>query len=180
MFDVILTTPELFSISRETCEENNIGIELSNQLLETNNFIILKIDAYYNSKRMPDPPPAIDCLIIVKCIKNECYDFYLIELKNLKKIKHLDRKNVEGKFNSTLNFIEKEFVEVFGSYCLNRAYFYLVSDVLQLRKCGLTEEQYRKKVKGTKLDYLQNTIFQFRGKIVYISPELPNPMVKGC
>jgi hypothetical protein len=177
MFDAILTTPELFSIRRETCEENNIGIELSDKLLETNNFIILKIDAYYNSKRMHNPPRAIDCFIMVKCIKNECYDFYLIELKNVKKF---DCKEIEDKFRTAVDFIEKEFAKIFNNYCLNRAYFYFVSDVLRLKKYGFTEEQYRKKIKGTKLDYLQNTIFQFRGKIVYISPELPEPMVKEC
>lgn len=177
MFDAILTTPELFNIHRETCEENNIGIELSNQLLETHNFIILKIDAYYHSKRMHNPPPAIDCLIIVKCTTTECYDFYLIELKNVKKF---DLSEIKSKFRTALDFIEKEFTKIFNNYCLNRAYFYFISDVLRLKKCGLTEKEYRKKIKGTKLDLLQNTIFQFRGRIVFISPELPNPMVREC
>ncbi|NJO18482.1 MAG: hypothetical protein HC877_22945 [Thioploca sp.] len=64
---------------------------------------------------------------------------------------------------------------------MNRAYFYFVSDVLRLRMFGF-EEEYRKKVKGSKLDFLQNIIFQFRDKIVSISPELPNPnpMVEEC
>lgn len=177
MFDTILTTLELFSIRRETCEENNIGIELSNLLLKTNNFIILKIDAYYHSKRMHNPPPAIDCLIIVKCTTTKCYDFYLIELKNVKKF---DPKKIISKFHTAINFIEKEFAKIFNNYCLNKAHFYFVSDVLRLRKCGLTEEQYRKKIKGSKLDFLQNMIFRFRGEIVFISPELPNPMVKEC
>ena len=180
MFDAILTTPELFNIRRETCEENNIGIELSDKLLKTGNFIILKIDAYYNSTRMHNPSPAIDCLIIVKCTTAECYDFYLIELKNVKKIGGVKIENIKSKFGTAIDFIEKEFAKIFNHYCLNRAYFYFVSDALQLKKQGFTEEQYRKKIKGCKLDYLQNTIFQFRGKIVFISPELPNPMVKEC
>ena len=44
--------------------------------------IILKIDSYYSSSRMHDPPPAIDCLIIVSLGENR-FDFYLVELRDV-------------------------------------------------------------------------------------------------
>jgi len=65
-----------------------ISVRFSEQLHE-DKFIVLKIDSYYNSLGLPKPPPSVDCLIIVKCDTNICYDFYLVELKNIGSPKHL-------------------------------------------------------------------------------------------
>jgi len=88
MFDAILDNPELWSLCRSTCFENEIGIDFCEKLtkdLETGLFekiMILKIDAYYHPSKMAKPPRSIDCLIIVKCI-DACYELYLVELRNV-------------------------------------------------------------------------------------------------
>lgn len=57
MFDAILSHPDLWSLSRSTCFENEIGVDFSEKLtkdLEIGIFekiMILKIDAYYHPSK---------------------------------------------------------------------------------------------------------------------------------
>ncbi|MCK5524644.1 MAG: hypothetical protein KAI83_16085 [Thiomargarita sp.] len=184
MFEEIFNEPNLFCLHRETCEENDICIEFSKKLIE-DKYIILKIDAYYHSSRMPNPPPSIDCLIIVKCETNECYDFYLIELKNIKSTKGFKIKNIQQKFSTTIDkFLKDEFASIFlnPTYCINNFKLYFVSDACRLKQFSLmTKEQYEKKLGTTKYSsFLLQKPYQFRNKKALISPELPNPMIKEC
>jgi uncharacterized phage-like protein YoqJ len=55
-----------------------------------------------NSLRMHNSPPSIDCLIIVQCDTNPCYDFYLVELKNIKSTKGFDISNLKDKFTTVI------------------------------------------------------------------------------
>lgn len=71
MLDKITNHPELFGISRQSCEENDIGVRICDELMDNGQLRedairILKMDAYYSSKNKHNPPPAIDCLIIIK------------------------------------------------------------------------------------------------------------------
>lgn len=73
MFNDIITDQDLFGIIRSNCNENNICIHVCDKLLDDNGntkdelIKILKIDAYYSSKRMlKETPKSIDCLIILK------------------------------------------------------------------------------------------------------------------
>jgi len=45
MFEEILNDPDLFSLYREICEENDICITFSDKLVE-DNYLILQLDAY--------------------------------------------------------------------------------------------------------------------------------------
>ena len=101
MFEAILNDPDLFSLYRAACEENEICIEFSEHLPD-DQYLILKIDAYYHSSRMHNPPRSIDCLIIVQCDTNPCYDFYLIELKNISSPKGFNTTEIREKFNTAI------------------------------------------------------------------------------
>jgi len=184
MFEAILNDPELFALHREACEENEICIEFADRLTD-DKYIILKIDAYYSSSKMHNPPPSIDCLIIVKCDTNACYDFYLVELKNIKSTKGFDIKNLKQKFTTVIeDFLKTRFADIFlnPKYCINEFKLYFISDACRLKKrANISEEQYRKKLLTTK--YKLFTLlkpFEFRNKRAVIEPLLPNPLIKEC
>jgi hypothetical protein len=184
MFDAILNDPDLFGLYRTACEENEVCIEFSEHLSE-DKYIILKIDAYYNSLRMHNPPPAIDCLIIVQCDTNPCYDFYLVELKNISSPKHFNTKEIRDKFQTTIeDFLKKRFAYIFlnPAYCINHFKLYFVSDACRIKKRfpDITQQEYKNKILGTKYEAISLMPFTFRGKIASISPLLPNPFVKEC
>jgi len=119
MFENILSNSDLFALCRATCEENEARVAFEEKLRE-DNYIVLKIDAYYNSLRIHNPPPAIDCLIIVNCETNDCYDFYLVELRDIKSSKGFDLEKIKQKFATTINdFLGGEFKAIFEAYCIN-------------------------------------------------------------
>ncbi|MCP4347036.1 MAG: hypothetical protein GY795_16100 [Desulfobacterales bacterium] len=185
MFDEIFQHPDLFGLTRAGCEENDVGVQISEQLNEED-FIVLKIDSFYNSLRLTKPPPSVDCLIIVKCNTVAYYDFYLAELKNINSPKHFDINNVVKKFETTIHdFLTLKFPDIFlnDEYCLNNLYLYFVSDVYRIKKANpdITKEEYDKKIKGLKIEtFLSIKPFEFRGKKALISPLLPNPVVSEC
>lgn len=185
MFDDIYSEPLLFNLIRELCDENDICVEISNQISD-DDYLVLKIDQYYNSQNMHNPPPSVDCLIIVKCYENECYDLYLVELRDIRSVKGFKVKNIIQKFQTTIDdFMGARFSHIFlnEDYCVNMLKMCFVSDAcrIKIKYPDITENQYRKKILNTKLDMLQSIKpMRFRNKIAHINPMLPNPMVTPC
>jgi hypothetical protein len=180
MFDAIITEPDLFPILRETCEENNICVKICDDLMENgelkeNLIKILKVDGYYNSKNMHNPPPSIDCLIIIKTGENK-FGLTLIELKNVSSPKGLNRKNIRSKFNTAINdFLSQLFSNIFLNDDYEISYFRLWLVTNPYRWPPMSEEQFSKKVKGTALDlFLSEKPYKFRGKIATIKHKPPN------
>jgi hypothetical protein len=171
MFETILSNEELFYLQKETCEENNVRVEFSKQLAE-DNYIILKVDAYYNSSKMHNPPPSIDCLILVKCDTNECYDFYLVELKDIKSSKGFEIENIQQKFATTINdFLNDKFKNIFDAYCINDFKLYFVLSETYCKKMGNSH---------LKVFTLQKSPYQFRKKIAVIEPIPSGDRIKEC
>jgi len=184
VFKEIYQNEELISIIVSYCEENNIEICLSRTLNENSddNLLILKIDNFFNSQKMHNPPPSVDCLILVKCDECVGYDIYLVELKDINSAKKFDKNNIIAKFKTTIDdFLTTRFKEIFEkeNYCNFKCYF--VSDPYNCS--NLTQEEYDKKIRveGLKLDYFNNIKpFKFQDKIAMIEPRLPNPMIDVC
>jgi hypothetical protein len=187
MFDAILSHPDLWSLCRSSCFENQIGIDFSEKLTESlengrfEQIMILKIDAYYHPSKMAKPPPSIDCLIIVKCV-NACYEFYLVELRNVVSPKGLKKAEMNEKFRTTIeDFLTNRFQQIFmdKNYCINKFELYCVTDAYRLK--NLKKEQYQKRISvlEKELLLLQN-IFTFRDKKATIKLKLPNPVIKEC
>jgi len=184
MFDEIYRNKELHSIITSYCEENGIEVCLSEGLNDNfdDKLLILKMDAFYHSRKMPNPPPSVDCLILVKCDSNECYDLHLVELRNINSPSGFNKENIKAKFETVINdFLQVRFKNIFlkENYCNFNCYF--VSDPY---RCGnMTPEEYDEKIhtQELKLDYF-NSIkpFKFKGKISFIKPILPNPMISEC
>ncbi len=184
MFKKIYENIELFSIISPYCSENNIEVFLSEGLQNCSDdrLVILKPDEYYSSKKIHNPPPAIDCIVLVKCSDNISYSIYLIELKDIKSPKGFNKKNIVAKFETVINdFLSTKFKDIFldEKYCNFNCYF--ISNPNDCR--NMTQAEYDKKVhdQGLKLDYF-NSIkpFKFNGKVSFIQPKLPSPMISEC
>jgi hypothetical protein len=184
MFKKIEQNIKLHSILTSYCAENGVEVSLSPELDDNSDekLLILKADDYYSSQIMHNPPPAIDCIILVKCDSCDGYDIYLVELKDIKSPSGFNKENIKSKFQTVIDdFLQNRFKDIFinEKYCNFNCYF-----VTNPYRCkSLTQEEYSKKIRdeGLKLDYF-NSIkpFRFQGKISFIQPILPNPMIKEC
>lgn len=190
MFDQIRNHPELFGLIRGTCSENNIGINFANSLLDgqgelrQDTVLILKTDHFYSSNRMHNPPPAVDCLVVVRCDGNNGFDYYLIELRNTRRTASVNLSEMKKKFDTVLqDFLGSKFKDIFfadGTF-VNNIKLYLVTDPLGIRNRNLSEEEIRRIFRGTVLDaYGSMPPFRFRDKVLVIEPLLPDPMIKDC
>lgn len=184
LFEKIYQNSDLFSMVRSYCDENSIEVCLSPNLEAKSHekLLILKPDDYYSSQNIHNPPPAIDCIMVVKCDESECYDMYLVELRNTKSSQGFEIKNIEAKFRTIVDdFLLNKFVDIFGeeNYCKLKCYF--VSDPYSCN--GMSDEEYQKKIKaqGLKLESFNSLKpFKFKNRLAMIEPKLPNPMIDEC
>lgn len=91
MFNKIQGNDVLYELITVYCSENSIEVCLSEDI-EEDRILIIKPDLYYNSSRMHNPPPSIDCIIIIKCKDNLKYSMNLIELRDIKSPNGFDSK----------------------------------------------------------------------------------------
>nr|VFK44161.1 MAG: hypothetical protein BECKSD772F_GA0070984_11702 [Candidatus Kentron sp. SD]VFK49545.1 MAG: hypothetical protein BECKSD772E_GA0070983_11894 [Candidatus Kentron sp. SD] len=107
MLDKITNHPKLSGLLRQSCEENDIGVRICDELLDNGQLRedairILKVDAYYSRNRH-NPPPAIDCLIIIKTGEG-AFGLTLVELKNISPTRKADLKPraIRPKFDTVI------------------------------------------------------------------------------
>lgn len=171
MIDKIKNTEALKPFITHECEENKISVNMTDDIPQ-NNYLVIKVDKYYNSQRLSDTPPSVDCLVLLKCTDNR-YVLYLVELKRFKKARGLKKDSIQGKFKTTIDdFMSTTFKDIFHSerFPIKDIHLYLVTN------------RYKKPHRGTtRLDLLLDIKpFEFRGKLYQISHKLPNPLIKNC
>ena len=158
----------------EICPELLVGDDLNDLLIK-----ILKVDDYYNTRDFGMPPKAIDCLIVVKCTSGS-FELTLIELRDVKATQGVKPRDILEKFRSTFErFLAEDFLDVFGNldYEISQIRAWLVSDPFR----ALSDEEYRRKVRGTVLDTFQSEKpFEFRQHRVTITPLRLCPKPKVC
>lgn len=97
------------------CEENGLCVVLDASL-GADEFLIIKVDAFYNacldyfdpSTRKWTTPASIDCLIVVQCKKQDRYQVLLVEQKNTPN--NPPHQNMRDKFETTLlDFMSNRF-----------------------------------------------------------------------
>ena len=190
MLDRIIQHETLSPLIRLCCDENGTSVDfdeclIKHDLPDHNKLLILKIDSYYSSRRMHNPPPSIDCLIILRC-DDGTYSFYLIELRDVGNTSGIKPKEIIPKFNTVINQFFTEFSDIFldGTSTIRSVSAWLVTDALGTK--NMDEEQYRKKIKGTVVEqYSSIKPFRILNKIVQlevVSPRLnsPKPIIKEC
>ncbi len=186
MFDEIRNNNKLSKIIRNFCEDNNFEICISDNLEKNDeNLLILKVDDYYSTKNFKKPPKSIDCLILVKC-KNQSFNMFLIELRNIKNSKGFKEKEIYEKFQNTFNFfLNDEFLNIFDKYSYNNIECYFVSDPYGYRKRdkNLTRENFLEKQHCRSLNtkwLTRGKPFKFKNRLYSISIEMPTPIIEEC
>lgn len=151
----------------EECCENNISVSFHPEI-PRDDYVIIKVDDYYNSLGEGDTPAPVDCLIVRKCADTG-YGLTLVELKNIGEFRHFKLKNLEEKFNTTLqDFIEQRFkIPLKTNYKTITLYF-----VSNLRN-------YRRDT-GLAMDILINLRFKYNEKTIMLKPRIPTPMINKC
>lgn len=191
MIEKIYLDQDLFALIRQDCKENDVGATFAQELineygdLKDDRIIILKLDAFYSSSNMPNPPPSPDYLVIVRCCDNSL-DGYIIELRDTTQTAAVRAKEIVKKFKTIAeDFFGKRYKSIFikdnGSIIFRSLKLYLVTDPLGLRSKNLSDDEYKKRIRGTTLDAygtLEPLIFGTRPYI--IEPVLPDPVVKSC
>ena len=136
----------------------------------------------FNSLSFKDAktPPAADCLILVKCEK-DCYNLYLVELKNINSPKRFKISNIKDKFKTVIeDFMKNRFGDIFlnEEYCSFKCYF--ATNPYNFQR---TQSEFEKKIKlrGLKLESLLSMKpLRFKNKTAIINPVLPNPLIEDC
>ncbi|EHR5477397.1 TPA: hypothetical protein ACN30P_003218 [Vibrio parahaemolyticus] len=145
-------------------------------VLKTDEILNISVDGYYNSLKLPVTPCSIDNLVLVKRGINK-YSIYLIELKDVSKLKRLCSENIKSKFDTTLNdFMMTKYQQEFGSDQLKIIDFnlWLVCNRFNFMKHDITQEQYQNKIQNTFLETLMLLKpYRYKGKISRIQAMYP-------
>jgi len=152
------------------CEDEGIIVKHTNEV-DIEKILVIKVDDYYNSLHLKTPPPSIDCLIIQYC-KETQYKVYLVELKNIKRITSINKKNIEDKFDTTLfDFMSDRFRDHFFDENIN----------LKLQLILSAGKVMDSTIKTHRLDFLLGLkLFRFQGKLIGINGVPPHPLIHPC
>lgn len=153
---------------RDRCEDEGICVEIDKNIPKED-YVILKLDSFYNTINFATPPPSPDCFIIQRCAGIDKYGITIVELKGINNSDGFKVENMKAKFETCFQeFMLKDFKNYF-----NRDYskiqLYFVSEI----------EIYRREA-GLKMKVLESISFKFRGKPYKIKPYKPTPAIKPC
>jgi hypothetical protein len=151
----------------DDCCENNICVTFAENIVREN-YIIIKVDKYYNSLGLAKTPASLDCLIIRKCL-NTGFGLTLVELKDIHSGKAFEFDNMKSKFETTINdFMQNRFKDLlYKDYKDIKLYF--VSNI----------EIYKRDI-GLKLETLINVRFNYGDRKFMIQPKMPTPNIRNC
>lgn len=190
MIQEIKNCKELMPYLKEKIEDEGIEVGIDEDL-KTEEVAVIKIDDYYNDLHLRFPPKSVDFGVVVDC-QCKWYILYLLELKNVNHSKRLIIKDIQEKFENTIqDFLSERFGKIFlaDQYKYRDIKLYLVSDAYGLTGRYGTYAEYKKvlekKQKIQNRDSLRvdvnlgSKLFKFRGKIVKISYDIPpNPIIR--
>lgn len=190
MFDQIYADPELFAIVRQHCRENDVGATVASALLDEGGdldherIIVLKLDSLYSSQNMHNPPPAPDYLVIVKCC-DDSFEGYIIELRDTTQTGAVRASAILPKFRTAIDdFLARRYRHLFfrgEEIIFRKLKLYLVTDPLGVRAKGLSEQEYKSRIRGTTLDaYAALQPVMVGNRALLIEPVLPDPSIEPC
>jgi hypothetical protein len=172
LLNKIYETEALQPFLSKTCCENEVCITFEEDLLQEN-YVVIKVDDYYNSQGLgKETPPSPDCLIIRRCEKSG-YGLTIAELKNISTASHFNVANLKAKFKTCFeNFIQNRFAELlFIEY--NNIELYFVSHIELYNKRDTRDL-------GLRLETLIDTRFKYNRKSYMIKLRMPHPTIKKC
>jgi hypothetical protein len=163
----IRNEPVLSKYIEDTCCENGVCVTISKEI-STENYVIIKVDKFYNAKNISDRPASVDCLIVRKCIGGG-YGLTLVELKSNHNSGKFSIENIKEKFETTINnFIKVEFKD------------YLDIHYEDIKLYFVSKYEVNKRDLGLKMNALMNLKFPFNSMKYMLRVEMPDPTIKNC
>jgi len=177
MINSIVCDEKLIPLLREKVEENGVNVLLDedfydeNGCLKKDEIANLSIDTYYNSLGLLETPPSPDNLIVIKRGDTK-YSIYIVELKNVAKLRSIKADNIKGKFDTAIkDFMENRFVHIFnkeGTKLVNLS-LWLVCNRFKFIDSDISEEDYMRRVRGGLMESLLLTKpYSFRNKLARV------------
>lgn len=176
LFERIISDRALFAILCGTCSENQMAVVFSDKLLKNDEIddekvLILKPDSYYSTANFFEPPPAVDCLILVKCDQQNHYDLYLVELRNVSRgTLGLKFKEISPKFDTILNQFFTDFEAVFANAQFGKTQLLLITNPYRSQN----EHEFKSRFSGAFLDAYASQRLSFQNKKFPIQPVYPH------
>lgn len=165
--------PILSKFLCDDCEENGVGINVS-PLVKKEDYIIIRVDEYYNSNLVHNPPKSPDCLIVQHC-GGDKFVLYILELKAIATLKTEKLSDIRDKFQNCFDdFMTYRFPAYFydGDYEFTIKLI-LISDPSESRKDN--------KGRPTRLDNLLALPHcRFSNKKYPLDFRKPNPTIQPC
>ena len=167
MIDEIKSHEVLSKYLVDECSEGNSSVSIDSRI-KKEDYVIIKVDSYYNENVRPDTPPSPDCLIIQKCVDGT-YGATIVELKDISNSRGFTVDNMLGKFATCIeDFISNRFSDVlFVDYKKFKLYFVTNIDI------------YKRDI-GLKMEVLIEHNYLYRGNRIAIQPHMPTPALKQC
>mgnify|MGYP001345367383 CR=1 FL=1 len=182
LFQAIRSDGNISPFLGTECSENGVSVNIENRLNPANDYLIIKVDDYYNSINIANRPPSPDCLVIVKCAEENSYKIYIVELKDINSQKGFDIKNIREKFSTCINDFMKGVLDC-----------HLSDEALSFTEVNLLfvsnpynesyEGERHLKSKSTKIDSLlalNTRPFRYDGKRLGIQHKSSSPTITPC
>jgi hypothetical protein len=174
VIEAIVKNDSLRLLLKNEVKENNACVELDSNFyldngdLDDTKIINLAIDEYYNGLGLGDTPASIDNLLVISRGDNK-FAIYLIELKDVSKLRRICNINIRSKFTTTINdFMLTRFNEEFNKddIKITDLNLWLVCNRFEFMNRALSDEDYEKRIKNTVIEKLMMIPpFRYKGKI---------------
>lgn len=177
----LLIKDELKPFFVDEIKENNAEVIIDASYYQegklNNNCILnISIDSFYASLKLAETPCSIDNLVLLKRDDNR-FSLYLIELKDVQKMKRLDPRKINEKFKTTIfDFMKAKYQDNFehDDIKVHEFNLWLVCNKFKFVKGPIDEVEYRKKIENTVIEQLMLLKpFTFKGKWSRITPMYP-------
>ncbi len=150
--------------------ENDVCVDFD-PAIPQEDYLVVKVDDFYNKLGLPNTPKSPDCLIVQRCMDGR-FHWHVVELKNVKYQSELDAGDIWDKFHTCLtDFMSNRF----------RSHFYNENYDFKLRLYLVAGKVNDNFTKNFKFDFLlAMRPLQFANKFYGVKPENPNPLVRTC
>ena len=139
MLSKIKSKGELTRFITSNVLENGVGIIISAEMPQ-DSYVVLDIDKYYHHIGLARTPEIADILLVAQRLsQNEQHHIYIVEMKNVRKAKYFNKKNIYEKFHTAIeDFMKTKYPDIFmnQNYKVERFRLFFVSDAYRLKKEG--------------------------------------------
>ncbi|ELK8484555.1 hypothetical protein RV034_000687 [Vibrio parahaemolyticus] len=166
-------------------EENSASVDIdveyfSGDEIDLEKMLNLAVDDYYKALKLGNTPKAIDNLVLINRGNNK-FSIYLIELKDVNKLRRLCVDDIKEKYQTTINdFMINRYGESFNNdaYKLIDFNIWLVCNKFRFLDSDISSEDYEKKIENTFIErLLMIKPFKYKNKLSQITPMYPRAQI---